>query len=86
MDYALGLVIFVLLLALLYKMLKFSSADRYAKMTGKQFEDDAKRASPVGGVMLAVQKLVDPSHRMEYVEQAEAQQEDGMKSGDTPAR
>jgi hypothetical protein len=67
-------------------MLKLSRFDRYAKMSGKQFEEEAKHASPMGGVMLVVQKRLDPSHRVEYLQQTEARREDRTNSDDKPSR
>jgi hypothetical protein len=70
---------------MLFRMLKLSSADRYVKMTGREFEAEAKRVSPLGGVMLAIQRLIDPAHRVEHVLQAEEHTEDNTGPGDRPS-
>ena len=84
MEYALGVLIFAVLLVLLLRMIKLSSADRYARMTGKDFEVEAKRVSPIGGVMLAIQRLIDPAHRVEHVQQAKAHAENEKSPGAEP--
>ncbi|MGH9865553.1 MAG: hypothetical protein ACRD4H_09095 [Candidatus Acidiferrales bacterium] len=38
-------------------------------MTDREFEDEAVRSSLLSAGMLSVQKIVDPSHRVEYVQQ-----------------
>jgi hypothetical protein len=59
--------------------------DRYANMTDKEFEEEAKRVSGASGVVSALQKIVDPSHRIEYVqEQKERIEADGAESGGPP--
>jgi len=82
-NYALGLVIFGVLLALLYRTLKLSSFDRCAKMSGKQFEEEANALHQ--WVVLCVQKLLGPSHRVEYVQQTEEHPEDRTNSDDKPS-
>jgi hypothetical protein len=66
MIYVVGLVIFVLLL---YGIVKAASGDRYSKMTDEEFEAEAKRSSAMGAAIISLQKAVDPSHRVEYVEE-----------------
>lgn len=84
MEYALSILVFAVLLVMLFRMLKLSSA-RYVKMTGREFEAEAKRVSPLGGVMLAIQRLIDPAHRVEHVLQAEEHTEDNIGPGDRPS-
>ena len=83
MEYALGLIVFAVLPGLLYRMLKFSDANRCARMNSRQFEE-AKRASPAAGVMIAIQKAIDPSHRVEYVQQTEESREDRANPAEPP--
>jgi len=85
MEYALGILVFAVLLVMLFRMLKLSSADRYVKMTGREFEAEAKRVSPLGGVILAIQRLIDPAHQVEHVLQAEEHAEDNTGPGDRPS-
>ena len=86
MEYALGCAVFIVLAALLYRMLKFSGADRYTKMSSREFEDEAKRVSPVAGALMAVQKLIDPSHRVEYTQEAKESKEDGANPAEPPGK
>ena len=75
----------VIAVAALYGLSQLASSDRYAKMTEKEFEEEARRTSSLGAAMVGVQKIFDPSHNVEYVQEqkhrAEAESED---SGDRP--
>jgi hypothetical protein len=81
MEYALAIAV---LLVLLFRMLNFSSANRYGKMTGRECETEAKPVSPLGGVMRAVQRLIDPAHRVEHTQQATEPPEDEKGPGASP--
>ena len=82
MEYALAA---VFIAVVIYGMTKVASGDRYANMTEKEFEAEAQRGSRMGGAVAELQKIVDPSHRIEYVqEQQESLEADGSKSGDKP--
>ena len=75
----------VILIALVYAIAKAASGDRYSKMTDEQFEAEARRSSAVGGTVAELQKILDPSHRVEYVqEQQERVEAEGAESGDRP--
>ena len=77
----------IVLIAVVYGIAKATSGDRYANMTEEEFEAEAKRASVVGAGVMGLQKVIDPGHRVEYVEQAQQQIEaDGAESGDGPDR
>jgi len=66
-------------------IVKAIGGDRYAKMTEEEFEEEAKRSSSVGGAVSALQKVFDPSHHVEYVqEQQQRVEADGAESGGPP--
>jgi hypothetical protein len=81
MEYALAAVLIALVI---YGIVKRAS-DRYSNMTEQEFEAEAQRGSSIGGAMAEVQKIVDSSHHVEYVqEEAERMEADGSESGDKP--
>jgi hypothetical protein len=83
MEYAL---IAVLIAAAIYGIVKRASGDRYSNMTEQEFETEARRGSAMSGVMAEVQKIVDPNHHVEHVQdEAECMEADGSESGDKPA-
>ena len=56
---------------------------RYAKMTEREFEEEAQRGSALGAAMLEIQKIVDPRNKVEYLQQRDKHvQADGTESGD----
>ena len=70
---------------LIYAMVKIASSKGYSEMTSEEFEAEAKRGSRMSGAMAALQKIIDPGHHVEYVqEQKEAVRADGAESGDHP--
>lgn len=80
MEYALAAALIALVI---YGIVKASSGDRYANMSEKEFEAEARRTSRMGGAMAELQKIVDPSHRVEYVQEEEERMEaDGSEAGD----
>jgi len=82
MAYALGALI---LIALVYAIAKAASGNRYSEMTEEEFEAEAQRSSRLGGAVAGLQKILDPSHHVEYVqEQQERVEADGSESGDRP--
>lgn len=82
MVYLIGAVIVFLAI---YGIVKAASGDRYADMTEEEFEEEAKRSSRVGGAVSALQKVFDPSHHVEYVqEQQQRVEADGSESGGPP--
>jgi hypothetical protein len=62
------LLVFAFIALLIFLIVKFADSDRYAKMTDEEFEAESKRASKIGGPIAAMQKLIDPGHRVEYVQ------------------
>ncbi len=86
MGYAiLGLVGLALFAGIIYGIVKGASGDRYANMTEEEFEAEARRSSPIGAAVTGLQKIIDPGHRAEYVqEQKERIEADGAESGDRP--
>jgi hypothetical protein len=82
MEYLIVLVVVVLVI---FAIVKLAGPDRYENMSSEEFEAEAKRGSRMGGAMAVLQKIVDPGHRVEYVqEQKELAEADGAKSGDRP--
>jgi hypothetical protein len=60
---------FAVVIAAVIGIVKYISSDRYAKMTEEDFEAEAKRGSRIGGALLEVQKLANPSIKVEYLRQ-----------------
>ena len=84
MEYAVAGIIVVLAI---WGIVKSVGGDRYARMTEEEFEEEAKRSSRAGSMVSAFQKIVDPSHKSEYVqEQKERLEADGAESGGPPER
>jgi hypothetical protein len=73
------------IVGVIYGLTQLASGDRYAKMTEAEFEAEARTSSSMGAAMSAVQKILDPGHRVEYVEQQNRRVEaDGAEAGDLP--
>jgi hypothetical protein len=54
-------------------------------MTEKEFEAEAQRGSRIGSAIATVQKIIDPSHHVEHVqEQKQRLEADASESGDKP--
>jgi hypothetical protein len=82
MAYAITFIVVVLAI---WGIVKAIGGDRYASMTEEEFEEEAKRSSSVGGAVSALQKVFDPSHHVEYVEEQQQRVEaDGAESGGPP--
>jgi len=78
-------VAFIVVLLAICGIVKAIGGDRYANMTEEEFEEEAKRSSRVGGAVSALQKVFDPSHHVEYVEEQQQRVEaDGAESGGPP--
>ena len=79
------ILIVCVIVAAVYGLAKVADGDRYKKMTEEEFESEAKRSSRIGGAMLEVQKMVDPGHRVEYIQQREKHAEaENAEPGDPP--
>ena len=87
MDYAVTIVVCATVLAgLLWGIAKGVRGGRYTNMTEEQFEAEARRSSRVTADMMALQKMLAPGHRVEYIhEQQERAEADGSESGDQPS-
>jgi hypothetical protein len=82
MVYAFGLVVLGIVI---YGIVKAASGTNYAEMTEEEFEAEARRSSHLGPAIMAAQKLIDPGHKVEYVqEQNEKIEADSAESGDRP--
>jgi hypothetical protein len=79
------LVTAVILLGIFVAIVKVVSSDRYANMTEEEFEAEAKRSSTMGIVVAGLQKIVDPSHKIEMMQEQEQRIEaESSESGDGP--
>jgi len=82
MIYLIGAVIVFLAIC---GIVKAASGDRYANMTAEEFEEEAKRGSPTSGMVSAFQKIVDPGHTPEFMQEQKQRIEiDGAESGGLP--
>ena len=82
MIYLIGLGIFV---GLIVAIAKAASGDRYAAMTDEEYEVEVQRSSRMGAAVAGLQKVIDPSHGVEYVqEQALRLEADGAEESDGP--
>lgn len=82
MAYLFGLLALGLII---YGIVKAISHNPYAEMTGEEFEEEAKKSSAIGAAIMTMQKIVDPDHHVEYVqEQQQKIEADGAESGDRP--
>jgi hypothetical protein len=82
MIYVIG---FAVIVALIVAIAKAASGDRYSKMTDEEYEAEVQRSSRMGAAVTGLQKIIDPSHSAEYVqEQAQRLEADGANSGDGP--
>jgi hypothetical protein len=80
MVYVIGLGLVVLIA---YGIVKAVSGRRSSEMNDEEFEAEAKRSSHMGAAIIGLQKTLDPSHRVEYVqEQQQRVEADGAESGD----
>jgi hypothetical protein len=84
MAYAVGLAVLALII---YGIVKAVSGNRYAEMSGEEFEAEAKRSSHIGPALMTVQKIIDPNHHVEYLrEEKERIEADSAESGDRPGK
>ncbi|HKQ88359.1 MAG TPA: hypothetical protein VJS43_16485 [Candidatus Acidoferrales bacterium] len=82
MPYIVGLFIFVLILYGIYKAV---TGDRYSEMSDQEFEAEARHTSQLAPAIMGLQKIVDPNHHVEYVEeQQQSIEADAAESGDRP--
>jgi len=79
------LIVGVIVALVLYAIAKAATGNRYANMTEEEFEREAKRSSKVGAAVIGFQKIIDPGHRVEYVqEQQQRIEAESAESGDRP--
>lgn len=75
----------VILVVIFVAIVKAMSGDRYAKMTEEEFEAEAKRSSTLSVAVAGLQKIVDPSHKIEMMQEQEQRIEaERSESGDRP--
>lgn len=73
------------IVAAVYGLAKVANGDHYKEMTEEEFELEAKRSSRIGGAILEAQRLIDPGHRVEYIQQREKHADaESAESGDWP--
>jgi len=76
----------IVLVAIIWAIAKAAGGGRYTNMTEEQFEAEAKRSSALGTAVTGLQKIIDPGHRVEYVQEEKVRPEaDEAESGDLPA-
>ena len=82
MAYVVGFAVFAFII---YGIVKAISGKSYAEMTEEEFEAEAKRSSHLGSAIAAAQSIIDPGHRVEYVqEQKQRIEAESAVSGDPP--
>jgi hypothetical protein len=85
MNYILALIAIGVVVAVICGIVNLASGDRYANMTEAEFEAEAQRARALSGVLMSVQKIVNPTHKVEYSMQKDKQAEgDSSELGDSP--
>lgn len=79
------LIVLSVLALVLYGIFKAVTGERYSEMTNGEFEAEAKHASKFAPVLTSIQKMVDPNHHVEYVqEEKERIRADSAQSGKPP--
>jgi hypothetical protein len=82
MAYIFGLVALGLVI---YGIVHAVTRSPYSEMSEEEFEAEAKRPSRIGPAIMSVQKIFDPSHHVEYVQEENQKVEsDSAESGDRP--
>lgn len=77
--------IILVIVAALAGLAALTKGGRYEKMTEEEFEAEAKRSSRMGGALMEFQKVINPSHKVEYVDEcAKRLEADSAESGDPP--
>lgn len=75
----------LIVIGILFFVVKAIGGRRYADMTSEEFEAEAKRSSTMGIAVAGLQKIVDPSHKIELMqEQQQRAETDSSESGDRP--
>ena len=79
------LLIILVVLAAVIGQAALVKGGRYERVTEEEFEAEAKRSSRVGGALLEFQKVVNPDHKVEYVQSQEKHAEaESDESGGRP--
>jgi hypothetical protein len=79
------LIVLSLFALVLYGIFKAVTGERYSEMTNDEFEAEARHPSKFAPVLTSIQKMVDPNHHVEYVqEEKERTEADSAQSGDPP--
>lgn len=81
MYWVLFAAVILLLIALVVVM---GGPDRYAKMSEKEFEEDAERKSLLGAAMVGVEKVLRPERVEQVLEQKKRVEKDATASGAEP--
>jgi hypothetical protein len=80
MIYVIGLVVFVVLVVAIAQA---ASGDRYANMSEEEYEAEVKRGSLMGAAVAGLQKVIDPDHHVQHIEeQAQRLEADSADLGD----
>ncbi|GEM_PF-3178175 len=84
MGYAIGAGLVLLVVAGIIFLV--TGGNRYAQMTEREFEEEARRGSALGGALLEIQKVFDPKNKVEYIQQRDKHAEgDRANSGEGSA-
>lgn len=84
MEYIIGIGVLAIIVYGIGKAV-IASGQRYSEMTEEEFEAEAKRKSMIGAGVAEFQKVFDPSHHVEYIQEQEQRIEaESAESGDKP--
>jgi len=82
MIYLIGVAIVVVVIG---GIVVLASGDRYSGMSDKEFEEEAKRGSRIGGGLLELQKILGGPRHVEYLQKRDKHVEaERSESGDQP--
>lgn len=85
MGYVIGIVVVLLVIAAIVQAA--IGQDRYAKMSDKEFEEEAQRGSALGGAFLEIQNVLEPQRKVEHLLQRDKRVEgDSAEAGDKPRK
>jgi hypothetical protein len=75
----------LVVIAVVAGIVLLASGDRYSRMSDKEFEEEAKRGSAIGGAVLELQKILGGPRHVEYLQKRDKRvEEERAESGDRP--
>jgi len=82
MIYVIGVLIVIVVIG---GIVALAPGDRYSRMSDKEFEEEAKRGSRIGGGVLELQKILGGPRHVEYLQKRDKHGEaERSESGDRP--